>query len=364
LKTALRAIIYIASTKQGRQAAAGTIAGIIAIIAISAFIIQGFFITYFSAFGGTENDVYATSVNEVKAELNIENHLEPSILRAVNFKLHNTMDAEKEDIVNLIKQYFIKQEANKRTVSPDDINNQQLRINELSTLLNSENKKANPDNDTLSYLIEEINVQSVELQKLQNIYDSETDYKYIFFTLDEIKTLLYNPPFSFDEKYILEIEQFVIFQQNAKMSFDNINFNNEAANEKQKKIVLVATTAAEYGIYASEGKCQKWVADIYAKVLGTRGHASSAITAGHSWSVSNNWSTIQIGATVYGTASNQYGHVGIYIGNGNVIHNLDGYVKTQSLESWVKQYNGKCWGWENGKNLTENPIYNCVGGLI
>ncbi len=106
------------------------------------------------------------------------------------------------------------------------------------------------------------------------------------------------------------------------------------------------------------------MADIYQKVLGSRGHAPSAIAAGRSWSVSSDWSKIQIGATVYGLSSNQYGHVGIYIGNGIVIHNLDGYIKTQSLESWVKSYKGMCWGWENGKNLTGNPEYNCIGGLI
>lgn len=364
MKTALRAILYVVSTKQGRHVATGAIAGIVAIIAITAFIIQGFFITYFSAFGGTDNDVYVTAINEVKDELNIENNLEPSILRAINYKQKNTVDAEKNDIINLIKQYFIKQESVQRTVTQDDIDNQQLRIDELAALLNSENEKDNPNYETVSYLTEEINIQTVELEKLQNIYDSEADYKYSFLSLDEIKYMLSNPPFSFEDKYINEIEQFVFFQQNANINFDNITFDNETTNEKQKKIVSVATSASEYGIYASEGKCQKWVADIYSKVLGTRGHAESAISAGHSWSVSNDWSTIQIGATVYGTASNKYGHVGIYIGNGNVIHNLDGYVKTQSLESWVKQYNGKCWGWENGKNLTDNPIYNCIGGLI
>lgn len=364
MKTALRAILYVVSTKQGRHVATGAIAGIVAITAIIAFIIQGFFITYFSAFGGTDDDIYTEAVNEVRVELNIENSLEPSILRAVNYKLYDTVDAEKNDIIILIKKYFIKQEPAERTVTQEDIYNQQVRIDELIVLLNSENEKDNPDYETVSYLTEEINSQSIELEKLQNIYDSETDYKYSFLSLDEVKYVLTNPPFSFDDKYINEIEQFVFFQQNANMNFDNITFDNETANEKQKKIVSVATSASEYGIYASEGKCQKWVADIYSKVLGTRGHAESAISAGHSWSVSNDWSAIQIGATVYGTASNKYGHVGIYIGNGNVIHNLDGYVKTQSLESWVKQYNGKCWGWENGKNLTDNPIYNCVGGLI
>lgn len=45
------------------------------------------------------------------------------------------------------------------------------------------------------------------------------------------------------------------------------------------------------------------------------------------------------------------GHVGIYIGNGQVIHNLSGTVKVQSLESWVEDFKGFAWGWENNKSL-------------
>lgn len=69
------------------------------------------------------------------------------------------------------------------------------------------------------------------------------------------------------------------------------------------------------------------------------------------WAVSQDFSKIQVGATVYGYSSSQFGHVGIYIGNGKVIHNLSGTVKVQSLESWVKDFKGFAWGWENGENL-------------
>lgn len=46
-----------------------------------------------------------------------------------------------------------------------------------------------------------------------------------------------------------------------------------------------------------------------------------------------------------------YGHVGIYICNGKVIHNLSGTVKVQSLESWVNDFKGFAWRWENEKSL-------------
>ena len=147
------------------------------------------------------------------------------------------------------------------------------------------------------------------------------------------------------------------------IDISTLDFSNEAAIEAQKKVVVVATNSAEYGIPASKGYCQAWVADVYQVAVGNRGHAASAVAAGRMWSVSKDWSQIQVGAAVYGYSSSQYGHVGIYIGNGMVAHNIGG-VKIETLEHWVQYYKGVCWGWENGKNLSGNPKYNCVGGLI
>lgn len=138
---------------------------------------------------------------------------------------------------------------------------------------------------------------------------------------------------------------------NVDIDFDALDFGNETVNDTQRKIVAVATNSKKYGISAKSGYCQAWVADVYQAVTGKRGHAHCALCAADMWAVSQDFSKIQVGATVYGYASNPYGHVGIYIGNGKVIHNLSGTIKVQSLESWVKDFNGFAWGWENGKNL-------------
>lgn len=157
----------------------------------------------------------------------------------------------------------------------------------------------------------------------------------------------------------------LIFGMQSVQTIDisNLTFTNESADELQKKIVSVATNSSRYGVPANKGYCQAWVADVYQIVVGTRGHAASAVDAGRKWSVSKDWSQIQVGATVYGYSSSQWGHVGIYIGNGMVAHNIGG-VKVESLSSWVKNYKGVCWGWENGNNLSENPKYNSVGRFI
>lgn len=135
----------------------------------------------------------------------------------------------------------------------------------------------------------------------------------------------------------------------------DLDFSNETVNNTQKKIVAVATNSAKYGISARSGYCQAWVADVYQAVTGSRGSAHCALCAADMWSVSSDFSQIPVGATVYGYSSSQYGHVGIYIGNGMVAHNI-GEIKIQSLESWVKTYKGFAWGWENGNILVNNTI--------
>lgn len=364
MKTAIRSALYVLSTKQGRDTVVKVIAGIITAIAFLMIFLQGLFGTYFSVFAGSDDDNYSIAVEQVKQELQIENDLKASILRAVNYKLTGTVEAETVDIKNMITTYFINTVSNERTVKLEDIENQQKLIDDMTLQLSIEQSKPNVSVDVINQWNEQILAQTEILNQMNEVYAAERDYTYSFKTLDEIKIMLAAPPFSFEESFIEEIEKFTIFQQSADIDFSNISFSNETANDTQKQIAAVAQSASDYGIYASEGKCQKWVADIYQKVLGKRGHAESAVAAGREWSVSSDWASIQIGATVYGTASNQYGHVGIYIGNGNVIHNLDGYVKMQSLESWVKSYNGRCWGWENGQNLTGNSEYDCIGGLI
>lgn len=130
----------------------------------------------------------------------------------------------------------------------------------------------------------------------------------------------------------------------------DLDFSNETVNDTQKKIVAVATNSAKYGISARSGYCQAWVADVYQAVTGSRGSAHCALCAADMWAVSSDFSQIPVGATVYGYSSSQYGHVGIYIDNGKVAHNI-GYVKVQSLESWIKTYKGFAWGWENGNDI-------------
>lgn len=130
----------------------------------------------------------------------------------------------------------------------------------------------------------------------------------------------------------------------------DLDFSNETVNDTQKKIVAVATNSAKYGISARSGYCQAWVADVYQAVTGSRGSAHCALCAADMWGVSSDWSKIPVGAAIYGYSSSKYGHVGIYIGNGMVAHNI-GYIKIEPIEDWIKTYKGFAWGWENNMSL-------------
>lgn len=134
-------------------------------------------------------------------------------------------------------------------------------------------------------------------------------------------------------------------------------------NELQAKVVEVAQNSASYGISAQAGYCQAWVYQVYYKVGACPAGTSvcCAVHAGQKWGVSTDWSQIQVGATVYGYSGSKYGHVGIYIGDGIVAHNVGGVAFTD-LDEWIKTYKGVCWGW-NGVDLT-GGAYPFTPGLI
>lgn len=134
-------------------------------------------------------------------------------------------------------------------------------------------------------------------------------------------------------------------------------------NELQAKVVEVAQNSASYGISAQAGYCQAWVYQVYYKAEACPAGTSvcCAVHAGQKWGVSTDWSQIQVGATVYGYSGSKYGHVGIYIGDGIVAHNVGGVAFTD-LDEWIKTYKGVCWGW-NGVDLT-GGAYPFTPGLI
>lgn len=95
--------------------------------------------------------------------------------------------------------------------------------------------------------------------------------------------------------------------------------------------------------------CQRFVKDCYA-AAGIAGDAGSAADARVKWMQSSSKNNIPLGAAVYFKGSQpKYGHVGIYIGNNQIIHVIDKGVIKSSLSGGGK-YLG--WGWQGGKKPT------------
>ncbi|MBQ8894351.1 MAG: hypothetical protein IJ043_08090 [Clostridia bacterium] len=104
------------------------------------------------------------------------------------------------------------------------------------------------------------------------------------------------------------------------------------------------------------GYCQKFVRVVGNKIGLPDGGAGSALAAYNSWCVSKSMDNIPVGAAVYFRSKNtksagyKYGHVGIYVGDGKVIHAL-ATVREQSLTDMLSNYNYLGWGWQAGVDL-------------
>ena len=139
---------------------------------------------------------------------------------------------------------------------------------------------------------------------------------------------------------------------------DNLEYNGkDIVTDISERIVA----AAQITPWPGASLCQAWVRAVYANAgLGDVAYAK-AVDAYRANVVSTEMDNIPIGAAVYGTGTGAYGagHVGIYIGNGQVMDSVSSGIRTQSLEEWVawqENYgftvDGKTgwlgWGWQSG----------------
>ena len=124
--------------------------------------------------------------------------------------------------------------------------------------------------------------------------------------------------------------------------------------QAQMDVIRIATNSEAYGIPARGGYCQAWAANVYGKAGFPIDNSSCARVSGERYGVSSDFTIVPPGAAVYGYSSSKYGHVGIYVGGGLVYHNIGG-VAVDNLADWVQRYNGFCWGWQAGTDLTAQP---------
>lgn len=124
--------------------------------------------------------------------------------------------------------------------------------------------------------------------------------------------------------------------------------------QAQKDVIQIASHSDAYNIPAEKGYCMAWVTAVYREAGHSMTASPSALASAESFSMSEDLSDIPLGAAIYGKHNDKYGHIGLYVGNGVVFHNANGAV-SDTLEDWIRQYDGFCWGWPGGIDLTALP---------
>lgn len=132
---------------------------------------------------------------------------------------------------------------------------------------------------------------------------------------------------------------------------------NESGTEIQNKVVEIARSMDSFGWGLH--RCEGWAEDVYRHAGLTIPGMPCATEAGWAWQVSTSRTGIPLGAMVFGDAygvnhgEHNAGHVGVYVGNNEVVSNANGEITLESLDSWISRFNWKGWGWAGGIDLTK-----------
>lgn len=114
---------------------------------------------------------------------------------------------------------------------------------------------------------------------------------------------------------------------------------------------------------AGGGMCLKWVSQVFQAAGQPRVTGSTASVPYRRWCTSSNRSELRVGMiiAVDRSTTSSAGHIGIYIGDGLVMHNTgqqgtSGSVSTNTVDEWIRNHvpsgHQARWGWANGIDLS------------
>lgn len=125
----------------------------------------------------------------------------------------------------------------------------------------------------------------------------------------------------------------------------------ESASVAQKRIVQSCHSTPSPGL----NWCAAWVSLVYSNAgLGYLGGNACDMYYAHC--TSSNKADLKVGMIVavpsspFGQLGLLFGHVGIYVGDGKVMHNVGG-IATIDVDEWIEKYAFNCtarWGWPSG----------------
>lgn len=147
------------------------------------------------------------------------------------------------------------------------------------------------------------------------------------------------------------------------------------SSDLQLKVANIAVNSAKNGpgaIYGKPNRCAGWVDDVYEAAGVPHTRQDSAIDWWYKWGNPSQAtaSNIPVGAAVVGSGSDSqmgmdHGHIGIYVGDGKVVHNIGNPIPVMcSLQEWIdarantvtrkwgQEYRGyQGWVWPEGNAL-------------
>lgn len=137
----------------------------------------------------------------------------------------------------------------------------------------------------------------------------------------------------------------------------SLDYNGKDIITDISERIIAATKTTPF---AGDGKCQAWVRQVYANAGLGNVYFNTAYEAAKANIISTDTNNIPVGAAVYATGTGPAGHVGIYIGNGQVMDNITGGLRVTTLEKWIAEaeglnypLDGKVgwlgWGWQAGQ---------------
>lgn len=121
-----------------------------------------------------------------------------------------------------------------------------------------------------------------------------------------------------------------------------------SANEAQKRIVAACWSTPS----PPSNLCATWVSRVYANA-GYSYVGGNACDMYYAYCNSSDRSQLKVGMMVavphspFGSAGMTYGHIGIYVGDGKVMHST-GVIQTTDLDTWISTYAYNCqarWGY-------------------
>lgn len=342
----------------------------IKIIALFLVVILVFLSTISSAIRSVYAEIEQSSKEQIITDSSYNNAIEPyrEIVNtycqtySVNEYVDTIMkmlsiysDTHTTDILNSSFSYLNTkyEHKNEGIIDPDySIRIGILQLSEWEQYITEKyNSKPAENNNSLLILL-----QAYELQDKTYI-----DYAFSKNGYSASDTITYCSGKSFKSEKSISNINFTFASEVSNMIAISFSGTDEIANEQQKRIVELALDYNNYsknGIKTRGGGCLAFTNDILSAAGLPIKRSDCARCAGDYFGVSNDWGNIPVGAEIYCLASQQYGHVGIYIGEGFVVHcttykNSDatvlkivpgGYVIKQPLTGFISSYKARCWG--------------------